>query len=237
MSITYINRGDVVAQVMKASHQTITAFYTLDGCHSGLVLDVFQALVSSQQESNNDWKEMCLHPKIQERFRTQGISEWNTRDLIAWDDPTVLFTLTRMLNHDGLPIMLGEDRNRERFGRFPHQTGSAIQYVRDNVRKLDVQTNDLYDELVKHLDYLLTRCNSDVVGDNRYMEGRAGLSILGFLTSDEVKTLRTTLLGGGWTVANDEPIDGGVRDAVRHLNALLIAAERRDAGIIHRMHA
>ena len=32
--------------------------------------------------------------------------------------------------------MLGEDKNRERFGRFPHPTGSTIQYVRENVRSV-----------------------------------------------------------------------------------------------------
>ena len=60
---------------------------------------------------------------------------------------------------------------------------------------------------------------------------------MGFLTSEEVKTLRSSLLGGGWTVAKDEPIDGGIRDAMRHLSALLLAAERHGAGLIHRMHA
>ena len=81
------------------------------------------------------------------------------------------------------------------------------------------------------------RCNSDKVGDERYMDGKAGLNIMGFLTSEEVMTLRSSLLGGGWTVAKDEPIDGGIRDAMRHLNALLLAAERHGAGLIHRMHA
>ena len=159
-----------------------------------------------------------------------------SRDAITWDDPTVLFTLTRMLNDDGLPIMLGEDRNRERFGRFPHPTGSTIQYVRENVRNASSQTNDLFEDLVTHLDYLLIRCSASEVGDERYLQGQAGLCVMGFLTSEEVKTLRSTLLGGGWTVAKDEPIDGGVRDAIRHLNALLLAAERKDAGLIHRMH-
>jgi hypothetical protein len=69
------------------------------------------------------------------------------------------------------------------------------------------------------------------------MNGQGGLNIVGFLTFEEVKTLRSTLLGSGWSVSRDEPIDGGVRDAIRHLNALLIAAERRGAGLIHRMHA
>tara|TARA_B100000459_G_scaffold98352_1_gene56075 strand:- start:2127 stop:2798 length:672 start_codon:yes stop_codon:yes gene_type:complete len=223
--------------MMNQNHDNTTAFYTLDGCHSGLVSDVFKALVSSQKKSNEEWTMMCEHPKIQERFRTQGIDDWNVRDAISWDDPTVLFTLTRMLDVDGVPIMLGEDRNRERFGRFPHHTGSTIQYVRENIRDMGSQANELYEDLVEHLDFLLIRCNSDVVGDERYMKGSGGLNIMGYLTYEEVKTLRSTLLGGGWSVAKDEPIDGGVRDAIRHLNALLIAAERRGSGLIHRKHA
>ncbi len=222
---------------MKTNQQNTTAFYTLDGCHSGLILEVFNALISTQGNSSDEWQKLCQHPRIQERFRTQGIDEFDTRGLISWDDPTVLFTLTRMLNHDNLPIMLGEDKNRERFGRFPHPTGSTILYVRENVRNVATQSNELYEDLVTHLDYLLTRCNSENVGDERYMNGKAGLNIMGFLTSEEVKTLRSSLLGGGWTVAKDEPIDGGVRDAMRHLNALLLAAERHGAGLIHRKHA
>ena len=197
---------------MKGRHENTTAFYTLDGCHSNLLSTVFRALMLNREQPDNAWKSMCEHPKIQDRFRTQGVDNWESRDTISWDDPTVLFTLTRMLNDEGLPIMLGEDRNRERFGRFPHPTGSTIQYVRENIRNASSQTNDLFEDLVTHLDYLLIRCSASKVGADRY-------------------------LGGGWTVAKDEPIDGGVRDAIRHLNALLIAAERRNAGLIHRMHA
>ena len=222
---------------MKSNQQSTTAFYTLDGCHSSLILEVFNALASSQRGSSEEWNNLCEHPRIQERFRTQNIDQFETRSMISWDDPTVLFTLTRMLDGDRLPIMLGEDKNRERFGRFPHPSGSTIMYVRENVKNVTTQTNELYDDLVTHLDYLLTRCSSENGGDDRYMDGKAGLNIMGFLTSEEVKTLRSSLLGGGWTVAKDEPIDGGVRDAIRHLNALLLAAERHGAGIIHRMHA
>ena len=222
---------------MKASQQSTTAFYTLDGCHSELVSDVFEALTAWQNDSKKPWQTISQHSRIQERFRTQGLDEYDERNDILWDDPTVLFTLTRMLNEDGLPIMLGEDKNRERFGRFPHPTGSAVQYVRDNVRNVSSQTSDLHEDLVIHLDYLLTRCNAENVGDKRYLRGKAGLNIMGFLSAEEVKTLRSTLLGGGWSVAKDEPLDGGVRDAVRHLSALLLAAERSGAGLIHRMHA
>ena len=221
---------------MQPNNTSTTAFYTLDGCHANLVSEVFDALLSWHQNSHDAWKNIVKHPRIQERLKSQGINQFASRNDIQWDDPTLLFTLTRMLDSDSIPMMLGENKNRERFGRFPHSTGSALQYIRENVRQVEPQNNEMYDDLVMHLDYLLTRCDMNQVGDERFMDGKAGLNILGFLSGDEVKILRSSLLGGGWIVARDEPIDGGVRDAIRHLSPLLLAAERNNAGLIHRKH-
>ncbi|MDP6224603.1 MAG: hypothetical protein QGF34_06050 [Candidatus Poseidoniaceae archaeon] len=221
---------------MEPNNASTTAFYTLDGCHASLVSDVFLALLSWNQNSHQAWSNVIEHPRIQERLKSQGIDVFQTRDDIQWDDPTLLFTLTRMLDSDSIPIMLGEDKNRERFGRFPHSSGSAIRYIRENVRQVGPQSNEMYEDLLTHLDYLLTRCDAHNVGNERFMIGQAGLNIMGFLSGEEVKILRSSLLGGGWTVARDEPIDGGVRDAIRHLSPLLLAAERNNAGLIHRKH-
>ena len=221
---------------MEPNNASTTAFYTLDGCHASLVSDVFLALLSWNQNSHQAWSNVIEHPRIQERLKSQGIDVFQTRDDIQWDDPTLLFTLTRMLDSDSIPIMLGEDKNRERFGRFPHSSGSAIRYIRENVRQVGPQSNEMYEDLLTHLDYLLTRCDAHHVGNERFMIGQAGLNIMGFLSGEEVKILRSSLLGGGWTVARDEPIDGGVRDAIRHLSPLLLAAERNNAGLIHRKH-
>ena len=221
---------------MTSNNVSTTAFYTLDGCHANLVSEVFEALLLWNQNTPDARKNIVEHPRIQERLKSQGIDQFESRNDIQWDDPTLLFTLTRMLDSDSIPIMLGEDKNRERFGRFPHSTGSALQYIRENLRQVGAESNAMYDDLVTHLDYLLTRCDVDHVGNARFMEGQAGMNIMGFLSGDEVKILRTSLLGGGWTVARDEPIDGGVRDAIRHLSPLLLAAERNNAGLIHRKH-
>ena len=221
---------------MEPNNANTTAFYTLDGCHASLVSDVFHALLSWNQNSHGGWSDVIEHPRIQERLKSQGIVQFESRDDIQWDDPTLLFTLTRMLDADSIPIMLGEDKNRERFGRFPHSSGSALQYIRENVRQVGPQSNEMYEDLLTHLDYLLTRCDAQHVGNESFMAGKAGLNIMGFLSGEEVKILRSSLLGGGWTVARDEPIDGGVRDAIRHLSPLLLAAERNNAGLIHRKH-
>ena len=150
---------------MEPNNASTTAFYTLDGCHASLVSDVFLALLSWNQNSHQEWSNVIEHPRIQERLKSQGIDVFQTRDDIQWDDPTLLFTLTRMLDSDSIPIMLGEDKNRERFGRFPHSTGSAIRYIRENVRQVGPQSNEMYEDLLTHLDYLLTRCDAHHVGE------------------------------------------------------------------------
>ena len=98
------------------------------------------------------------------------------------------------------------------------------------------QSEGLYSDLIEHLEYLTERCSEMNTGHKEFHEGKAGLMILGYITFEEVKALRSMLLGSGWMVSREEPLDGGVREAVRHLNALLMAAERRGAGLIHRQH-
>lgn len=65
---------------------------------------------------------------------------------------------------------------------------------------------------------------------------QAGVIILGYITLEEVESLRSMLLGTGWMVSLEEPLDARVRDAVRHLSALLLAAKRNSAGLIHQVH-
>ncbi|MDG1549870.1 MAG: hypothetical protein P8Q94_07470, partial [Candidatus Poseidoniaceae archaeon] len=71
----------------------------------------------------------------------------------------------------------------------------------------------------------------------RYDGGRGGMNILGFLSFEEVVELRKLLGGRNWSVASDEPLDGGVRDAIKHLLSMIKAAERRDSGVMHRAHS
>ena len=70
----------------------------------------------------------------------------------------------------------------------------------------------------------------------KYVNGNGGLNILGFLTFEEVISLRRLLSGRNWSVSSEEPLDGGVRDGVKHLSSLLKAAERRDSGVMLRSH-
>jgi len=56
------------------------------------------------------------------------------------------------------------------------------------------------------------------------------------LTSDEVPQLRNYLEKSIWKVAKSEPLDGGVREIVRHLLIILKSAEKRNMGILMRAH-
>jgi len=221
---------------MNQSNSSTTAFYTLDGCVSENLDETFQALLEVRKGNSQLWKQLVKRDGIASRLRAQGLDEMEDRLQISWDDATLLFTTVRMLNRDSTPIMLGENKNRERFGRFPHHTGSSLHYILDNIVSIPSQSQGLYSDLVEHLEYLTERCSEMNTGHKEFHEGKAGLIILGYLTFEEVKSLRSMLLGSGWMVSREEPLDGGVRDAVRHLNALLMAAERRGAGLIHRQH-
>ena len=221
---------------MNQSNSSTTAFYTLDGCVSKNLDETFQALLKVRQGDSKLWQELVKNEAFSSRLKQQGLDEIDDRNLITWDDATLWFTAVRMLNRDSTPIMLGENKNRERFGRFPHHSGSSLQYILDNILSVPSQSEGLYSDLVEHLEYLTERCSEMNTGHKEFQEGKAGLFILGYLNFEEVKALRSMLLGSGWMVSREEPLDGGVREAVRHLNALLMAAERRGAGLIHRQH-
>ena len=221
---------------MNQSNSSTTAFYTLDGCISDNLEETFQALIEVREGDNRLWNKLVKRESFSSRLKEQGLDEIDDRNKIPWDDATLLFTSVRMLNRDSTPIMLGENKNRERFGRFPHHTGSSLQYILDNILSIPSQSEGLFSDLIEHLEYLTERCSEMNTGHKEFQEGKAGLMILGYITFEEVKSLRSMLLGSGWMVSREEPLDGGVREAVRHLNSLLMAAERRGAGLIHRQH-
>jgi hypothetical protein len=92
------------------------------------------------------------------------------------------------------------------------------------------------EEIVDLLQKLTGQCSEEKVGHTNYQNGKSGLDIRGFLDSGEVYTLRKGLAGRGWGVSGEEPLDGGVRDVVKHLSTILKAAERNGVGIVLRYH-
>ena len=80
-------------------------------------------------------------------------------------------------------------------------------------------------------------CIKEPHGDTKYTNGLGGLQICGLLDMNEVHQLRKYFTGRVWSVSADEPLDGGVRDAIKHLVLILKSAERSGVGVMLRSHA
>ena len=59
----------------------------------------------------------------------------------------------------------------------------------------------------------------------------------GWLEVSDVIDLRKEIERGGWSVKSEEPLDGGVQDAFRHLLVFLRSASKRERGILMRRHS
>jgi hypothetical protein len=112
-----------------------------------------------------------------------------------------------------------------------------IEYMRPNNQATTLTQRMGVEDILALLGQLNSGLCDQHMGHHRYNEGKAGLDIRGYLTGDEVASLRKGLAGRGWSVTADEPIDGGMRDASKNLIAVLRAAERRSVGVFLRSHS
>ena len=219
-----------------------TPFYTLDASNGDLAESIVLALHDENSGIHDTWKKLVeSDSSLSQRLISQGIDKPETRSEIDWDDSTLLFTSTIELSKDGRPLPLGEFLTRERFGRFPWNDGSLLgyflTYIRPNRALTENDGVDIYDTIVSLLTKLTSNCSDQHLGHSDFEEGFGGLSIKGFLTSEEVKLLRRNLSSRTWTASYDEPLDGGVADAAKHFMTLLKAAERRNVGVMLRIHS
>lgn len=218
---------------------TTTAFYTLHSCDGEIALQIAEVLSLEDKMKSQNWIKLIKeNPSLEQRLTEQGISQPSNLDSISWDDSMILFLCSINVDEDGKPMGIGESLKREKFGRFPFDDGSLtnylIEYMRPNVRVS--KSNEVFEKIL-HLLRKLSSFNKN--GDYtypRFSGGMGGMNILGFLSLEEVIEVRRLLSGRNWSVASDEPLDGGVRDAIKHLLGMLRAAERIDSGVMHRAH-
>jgi hypothetical protein len=221
---------------------TTSPFATLDAIHGALATQIYEVLTNSAQP-DEDWRRLVVQNEtLKLRLESQGIQEPTELSNIPWDEAVLFFTCTLILSKDGTPIQLGDQKTRERFGRFPHPGGSTMEYILANIspsehKNRSKEEDEIYDELASLLEQLAHRCTDSFVGHEHFTHGSGGLHISGFLNETEVQSLRLHLASRVWTVSKDEPLDGGLADAIRHLISILKAAERRGAGIILRYHS
>lgn len=214
---------------MESDNISTTPFYTLDAIDD----EIFALIVKS--ETGEDWKEILQHNSIKDRLTSQGIIALE-RNEIRWDDATLLFTLGLKLDNNNIPIKLGDLKNRERFGRFPSTDGSALnyfsEYTKATQRDSSMVNRPTFDELM----VLINKLNKGLENTS-FSSGIGGLRIHGWITSEEATNLRKAIKSGQWGVASDEPLDGGVRDIIKHVVAILRSAERNQVGLMLRSHS
>lgn len=214
---------------MESDNISTTPFYTLDAIDD----EIFALIIKSK--NSDDWKDILLNDSVKDRLTSQGINALE-RNEISWDDATLLFTLGLKLDSNNIPIKLGELKNRERFGRFPSSDGSALnyftKYTKATHRDSNIVNRPTFDELM----VLINKLNKGLEKTS-FSTGIGGLRIHGWITAQEATDLRKAIKSGQWGVASDEPLDGGVRDIIKHVVAILRSAERNQVGLMLRSHS
>lgn len=210
---------------MEEALESTSAFFTLDPMVSDRLVSTFDAL------SGGDWSKLISNDDdLKQRLESQGVDSPEKRENISWDDSNLFFLSCIHLTSIGKPMPLEAGLSRERFGRFPYGDGSAITYLRDWIRDSRRKPETL-EELADLMEKLATRMSGTSMET-----GFGRLEMLGWLTGDEVTTLRKALTSKCWMPSADEPLDGGCQDAAKHLVALLRAAEKRSCGVVLRVH-
>lgn len=131
----------------------------------------------------------------------------------------------------GMPEPLDKGVSRERIGRFPIEGGDAITYLLEHT--IEKAADGLHDLLAK----LVLGLDEEFLGEGGFSHGVGGLELCGWLDAKEVRGLRRAIQRGKWAVDPEEPLDGGVADAFRHLTIILRGAEKRGCGLMMRRHA
>ncbi|MAS57993.1 MAG: hypothetical protein CMA37_05240 [Euryarchaeota archaeon] len=210
---------------MEEALESTTPFLTIDPMVSSRLAPVHKAL------TGGDWAKVVQEDEeLESRLKSQGVETPTERDSISWDDANLFFLSCVKLSQIGQPMPLEAGISKERFGRFPFGDGSPMTYLRDWIRDSRRDTKTL-EELSELLEKLATGLSGTSIE-----KGVGRLEMRGWLSYSETTKLRKCLTSKCWMPAADEPLDGGCHDAAKHLVALLRAAEKRDCGIVLRVH-
>jgi hypothetical protein len=200
-----------------------SAFYTFDPIRYDPIL-LIEPILSSIGGDHKEIKKI-----VQYSNEIKNLVEGKEA---PYDHSTMLFlTIMDWKEGGGSPEPLDNGIARDRIGRFPSDSGNAIEYILEFTRENEEEI--LFHELLIKLTNGLSPEN---LGEEGFNRGFAGMELLGWLNNEDVKLLLQTMKNGKWVIKSNETIDGGVRDSLRHLQTLLKAANRRGCGILMRRH-
>ncbi len=210
---------------MEESWDSTTPFLTIDPAISNRLESVYNAL------NGGDWKSMLEQDdELRIRLVSQGVPDPDDRTTMSWDDANLFFVSCIDLTRNGRPSHLEAGISKEKFGRFPYGDGSSLTYMREWIRE-SMREPEGFNEMSDLLEKLVTRMSGTSME-----KGVGRLNIRGWLTNQEITLLRKRISSRCWTPSSEEPLDGGTQDAAKHLLALLRAAEKRNCGVLYRVH-
>jgi hypothetical protein len=200
-----------------------SAFYTFDPIRYDPLL-LIEPILSSIGGDHTEIKRVVQH--------SNEIKNLVEGKEALYDHSTMLFlTAIDWKEGGGPPEPLDNGVARDRIGRFPSDSGNAIEYILEFTK--EKEEGLLFHELLIKLTNGLSPEN---LGEEGFNVGFAGMELLGWLNHEEVGILLQNMQSGKWIIKSNETIDGGVRDSLRHLQTLLKAANRRGCGILMRRH-
>ncbi|HIA90467.1 MAG: hypothetical protein CXX80_05675 [Methanobacteriota archaeon] len=183
------------------------------------------------KDSSSTFKAMMENDEIVARLESQGVTSPENRGEIDWDDATLAW-ICSLPGDGGLPEPLGNDKSRERMGRFPWGDGNPLSYLLEFITPFDDG-----EELLALVSELALRFSSEKIGHDNYRNGAGGMCMLGYLSADEARELQQLLSRGKWAVSSDEVFDGGVREIAKYLVIVLRQAFSRGNGVLLRAHS
>jgi len=174
-------------------------------------------------ESDNDLSQI---------LEEEGCNLLEGRDNCEKKDSSLLLVGLTPLDSSGQRIRdSGDNKVRERLGRYPWGDGNPLSYLRTwsgNPPDSEQDVMILIDKLDEGL-FEKTR------GHDRFENGTFGI-LHGILDHDETVLLEKLLSSGHFKVRADEPLDGGVADIMRHLKIVVRSAARQGMGLLHYSH-
>lgn len=217
-----------IERLRKAS---VSPFHTFDAIDGALFSELVQHLDDCEGGDDEGLLKMLnRESRLKSRLQQESIDNISGRKDIPWDDATLLWVICAEIKDDGTPALLDNGIARERLGRFPWGDGSPISYLLEY----------MIEESGTNLDSLLSKLNSGLkqatLGHERYEFGFGGLSLMGWLNQEEVEEMNLLLLKSSWGVSSLEPLDGGVRQIVKHLMVILKSARSKRTGVLLRSH-
>jgi len=207
----------------------INPFFTFDSFDCEGISELLTVLDSTEEDFTQFLKD---NQDIVKRIINQGIEKPTSRKDIPWDDANLIFIASKSLESKMYPPF-GSGKPKERLGRIPVLEGNPLSYL---LMYLITPKNEEGEEMLKLLSQLHSGFSKSIHGHDRFCEGKWGMNLRGYLLSEEVITLHTSLKKLKWTISANEPLDGGVRTFANDLSIILRDAKKQNTGILMRSH-